>query len=288
MSAILTVGSRVGVVAPSHAWDPARYAAGLRWLEETGFDPVEVGLEVAPHRRYAADDAHRLGALIEALQRDDLDGVWALRGGSGVTRILRDVPWEALPSKPILGFSDLTPLLDAWAARGHVAVHGPVVHSLGITDAASLTHLRRLLAGEDVAPLRGQSLVAGEASGPLVGGNLALIAATCGTPFQLDADGALLVLEDIGEAPYKIERMLAQLRDSGVLDGIAGVVLGDFVACDPPAGAPWSLLDAFHEWLGDLGVPVLTDVPIGHGAANRAFVVRREGRIEDGRLWLGS
>lgn len=282
---LLPIGSRVGIVAPCHTWNAERYEAGRAWLEEVGYETVEFGLGPR-HRRYAGTDAHRTRALVEALSSEAIDGVWGLRGGSGVTRILHDIPWEDLPSKPIIGFSDLTPLLDRWAVQGHVAVHGPVVHSLSKTAPDSLDHLLTLLDGGELTPLQGDVLVPGEARGALRGGNLALVAATCGTDFQLDGEGAILVLEDIGEAPYKIERMLAQLRDSGVFDGLAGVALGEFAGCEPPRGASWTLREAFEEWFGALGIPVVADLPIGHGARNHAFVVGREARLSRGRLYL--
>ena len=165
-------------------------------------------------------------------------------------------------------------------------MHAPVVHSLVNTDADSLAHLAALLRGERIDPMVGRSLVDGSATGPLVGGNLAMIAASCGTPYALDARGCILVLEDIGEHPYRLERALAQLRDCGGLDGVIGVALGTFSDCGPPESATWSLDDIWREWFADRGVPVAMDLPIGHGAANRAFVVRRPATLTDGVLDL--
>jgi len=283
--ALIPDGGTIALVGPSHAWNPERYAAGRDWLEARGYTLIEVGLG-EPHRYYAADDPTRRRGLIDALTHPDVHAVWAIRGGSGVTRILAGLPLQDLPPKPILGFSDLTPLLHAWARRGGVAVHAPVVHSLGRTDAPSLDHLANLLAGEPTYPLTGQVLVQGSATGPLVGGNLALVAAACGTPYALDTQGAILVLEDVGEHPYRIERMLAQLRDAGVLAGVSGVALGGFTGCVPPDSATWTLRDIWQEWLGELGVPVVLDLPIGHGPANRAFVVGAPARLHQGVLEL--
>jgi muramoyltetrapeptide carboxypeptidase len=104
---------------------------------------------------------------------------------------------------------------------------------------------------------------AGSAEGRLIGGNLALLSATLGTPYQVDATGAILAIEDVGEPPYRLDRLLTQLRLAGVLEGVAGVALGSFAECEGDAGDP-GLLDVFADRLGDLGVPVLAGLPFGH------------------------
>ena len=284
---LLPPGASIAIVAPSHAFFEDRYQRGIEILEGWGYRTIEAEGLRRRHRYLAGDDDHRLDTLVSALTAPGIDAVWAARGGSGVTRLLSRIPWTALPSRTLIGFSDLTPLLDQLGWRGLPAVHGPVVHSLGSTDDASLEHLRALLAGEPLAALRGDPLVPGRAEGPLVGGNLCMIAATCGTPFQLDASGCVLVLEEIGEHPYKVDRMLQQLRDAGVLHGIRGVALGTFTGCEAPQGADYALRDVLLDQLGDLGVPVARDLPIGHGAENMAFIVRSQGLIDDGVLTLG-
>src|SRR5690606_25968521 len=211
--------------------------------------------------------------------------VWLARGGSGLTQLLGEVPWERVAPRPVLGFSDGVALAAGlWGRTEAIPIHAPVLHSLPITDAASTAHLFALLAGEATEPLSGVTLIPGAATGPLLGGNLCVLAALCGTPHQLHADGAILVLEDIGAAPYRLERALHQLIAAGVLDGVAGVALGTFVGCEPPPGAAWTLHDVFVEHLAPLGVPVIADLPIGHGEANRAFVWGATARIEDGTL----
>lgn len=275
--------ARIGLIAPSHRFFAEPYAAGQAWLASLGFQLVELGL-TEPHRYFAASDQQRLNALVEALSRPDLDAVWAIRGGSGVTRLLPAIPWDTLQPRPLIGFSDLTPLLDAWARLGHPAVHGPVVHSLGRTDPQSLAHLARLLTGQPVEPLVGRVFVEGRATGPLVGGNLCMLASTCGTKAQLDAAGAIVILEEIGEQPYKVDRMLEQLKQAGVFDGAVGIALGQFTRCTPPDGADWTLADVLREQLAPLNLPIVADLPIGHGARNHAFPVRAPGWIRGGRL----
>jgi len=162
-----------------------------------------------------------------------------------------------------------------------------VVHSLSSTDDASLRHLDDLLQGRPTAPLQGEAWVSGDASGPVVGGNLCLLAATCGSRFQVDTCGAILVIEEVNEPAYRVDRMLTQLRSAGLFDEIVGVAVGKMTSCDAPGDASWSVDDFLQDQLCDLDVPVLVDLPIGHGAANRAFLVREQGQIRGSSLVLG-
>lgn len=288
MAPLLQPGARVAVVAPSHAFFEDRYQQGIAWLKQRGYEIIEAPELRASHRYFAGTDDHRLASLVNAMTDPEIDAVWAARGGSGITRLLTRIPWTLLDHRPLLGFSDLTPLLDQLALRGLPAVHAPVVHSLGATSQASLAHLSALLDGAPTEPLRGETLVEGSCEGPVVGGNLCMIASTCGTPYQLDASGAILVLEEIGEQPYKVDRMLQQLVDAGIFRGVAGIALGGFTGCEAPESADWSLHEVFLEHLAHLDVPVLDSLPIGHGSANHAFIVRSHGAIADGALHLTS
>lgn len=280
---------RVAAVAPSHAYDPARLEAGLDVARGLGVDVHLVPDTLRPHRYFAAPDDHRLAQLVAALTDPGWDAVWMVRGGSGLTRLLPRIPWADLSPRPVIGFSDVVALhAGLWRHGLGPLVHGPVLHSLPTTDAASVRHLSALLHGEPLEPLSGETWAAGAAQGPLLGGNLCVLAALCGTPWQLSAAGAILVLEEIGEAPYRVDRSLQQLASAGVLDGVAGVALGTFTGCAPPEGAPWTLRDLVLEHLAPLGVPVLADLPIGHGVENRAFVWGRTARIDGGHLSLTS
>ncbi len=269
---LLAAGVPIAVVAPSHAYDPERLAAGIDLARAHGHDLHPFPGMLAPHRYFAASHAQRLAQLVEALTDPRWGAVWLARGGSGLTHLLDDIPWSRVGRKPVLGFSDAVALhAGLWRSTDAVIVHAPVLHSLSVTDADSVAHLFALLDGARTPPLRGEAWVAGEADGPLLGGNLCVLAALCGTPHQLDARDAILVLEDIGETPYRIERTLRQLIASGVLRDVAGVALGTFVGCAPPPEADWTLREAVLEHLAPLGVPVLGGLPIGHGPENRAF-----------------
>lgn len=288
MSRLLPTGARIAVIAPASRFASARLEEGLSVLRDWGYDPVVFDDVSQPERNLAAPDSVRLAHLVRAFQDPQYDAIWAIRGGYGVTRIIDDIPWDSLTAKPLLGFSDLTPLLDAATRHlGAPCLHAPVVHSLPSHDETSLAWLQALLSGHPRAPLSGEVWVKGTAKGPLVGGNLCMLASTCGTPSQLNARGCLLVLEDVGEPAYRIDRMLQQLASAGVLDGIAGVALGTFTGCAAPDGQGWDVDDVLRDHLTGFGVPVLAGLPIGHGAANHAFVVRSQGVIADGTLTIG-
>lgn len=287
MSALIAPGTPIAVVAPCGVHDPGRFQAGLEIARAAGHDLRPFPDLLRPHRYLASPDDQRLAQLREALTDPGYGAVWIARGGYGLTRLLDRLDLEGLPRKPVIGFSDVTALHTALHQAGlGPAIHGPVVHSLPVTDAASQAHLWDLLAGRSVEALVGEPWVGGEARGPLVGGNLCLLAAGCGTRYQLDARGAILVLEDVGEVPFRLDRMLQQLRSAGVLDGVVGVAFGRFVQCNPPDGATWTLRDVLLEAVADLGVPVVGELPIGHGAENRAFVVGSPARLSEGRLIL--
>jgi len=282
---MLSDGARIAVVAPSGAWDEGKLRAGMELLQAWGYRPELLPGATARWRYCAGDDATRLGDL-QAAFVGPWDAVWMARGGYGLLRLLPALPALGVPAVPFLGFSDGTALLNPLADLGGTAVHAPVLTSLGsISDAASREHLRRLLRGEPTEPLTGVTLVPGEARGPLRGGNLCTLAASCGTPWALRGRGAIVVLEDVGESAYKVDRMLTQLLHSGCLDGAVGVACGQFDGAAPASDAGYTLLDVLCERLGPLGVPVVADLPVGHGAANRAFRLA-PARLADGALCL--
>lgn len=296
----LRVGDTVAVVAPSMPVFRDQLDAGIAALRAAGFE-VRLGEHIhAVHGHLAGTDQQRLHDLNIALRDPTVRAVWAGRGGYGLTRILDGVDWDALADDPkvIVGFSDVTALhVAAWKRLRLVTVHGQFAGRFhlvaGYPDAHR--HLVDLLTGAlrpGPLPTLGsepRTVVAGSAEGPLVGGNLAVLASMVGTPHQLDAAGAIVLLEDVNEPPYKLDRALTQLREAGVLDGVAGIMLGEWVACDPPEGR-WSATaeETAAERLGDLGVPVLAGLPVGH--VNRHLALPHGARVrldgDAGRLHL--
>ncbi len=275
--------SRIGLVAPSGPLlEPDDLSRAIELCRALGLVPM-AGAHVTDVRGYLAgsDDA-RLADLNAAIEDPDLDAIWCLRGGYGVTRILDRVNYEALGAHPkiVLGYSDITALLLAVHARtGLVTFHGPVARH-GLTE-FSRRHLVRMTfdparAGELALPEppagvlvprspRVVTVVEGAAEGPLIGGNLSLLHCLVGTPYLPSMEGAVLFLEDVGEALYAIDRILSHLRLAGLLSGVAGVAIGHFTdlrrgAADGALGLETVLRDYFVP----LGIPVVHGLPIGH------------------------
>jgi muramoyltetrapeptide carboxypeptidase len=263
-------GARVALVAPA---GPLRnedeLAASIEHARDFGWEPVP-GPNVLARRGYlAGTDEQRASDLNAALRDDSIDGVWCVRGGYGAMRILSAIDYDALlrRPKPLIGYSDVTALHAAIGARaGVVSYHGP-------TARASLTAFTRdSLARATVdrrdpcgTATRAATLRGGRAEGRLVGGNLALLASLVGTPYAPDYTDAILVLEDVGETTYRIDRMLRQLELSGALGKVAGIAFGQFTEGsdrDDPASLP--LDDVLAEAADAAGVPAVAGIPLGH------------------------
>ena len=266
----LGAGARVALVAPAGPLrglaDVERAIANVRAL---GWDPV-----VAPHalRRegyFAGSDDERLSDLNAALADPDIDAIWCLRGGYGCMRLLERLDVDAMRRRPrtLLGFSDVTALHAALGAgAGLVTMHGPVARN-PLTPFSRASLERALVAGADpcgVAP-DARVLRGGRARGRLTGGNLALVAALAGTPWAPGLRDAILVLEDVHEAVYRVDRMLMQLHLAGMLDGVRGIAFGYCTDCPEESddGAR-RLDDVLAEHAVRLGVPCLSGIPMGH------------------------
>ena len=276
-------GSRVALVAPAGPLlerdDITRAEELCRALD---YEPV-----VGPHAygRYgylAGTDADRLADLNEALRDPEVDAIWCLRGGFGVTRIIDAVDFGALARrpKPVIGFSDITALL-AGVTRmaGLVAFHAPVARSP--MPPFSRLHFERVLtcaepAGvlEPIPPPGGVlvpreprvvTLQDGVAEGRLAGGNLSLIQCLIGTPWFPDLDGSILLLEDVNEDLYRVDRMFAHLRAVGALSHLAGVAIGRFTELKRTAeGGAFGFDELLTQYLSPLGIPVALGLPFGH------------------------
>lgn len=282
----LQPGARVGVFSPSGAYDPQRLEAGIAWLEGAGYRVVRAPNLGRTHRYLAGTDRQRQDDLAWALQSPDVDAAWMARGGYGLARICQPLP-SPLDDRPVIGFSDGTALHAALWKEGRAGVHGPVLHSTtDHADQASRDRALRCLRGQAEADWTGESWIPGSAQGPLVGGNLCMLASIAGTPLQPDLRGCILLLEEIAEPPYKLDRMLHQLAASGTLDGIVGVALGEFVGTRTPEH--WTLRELLTELLEPLDVPVLSGLPVGHGAANHAFVWGQPATLEGDSLRLSA
>jgi len=214
----------------------------------------------------AGDDERRAAELLRALADDSIDAVVCARGGYGSTRILPRIPVDSVRSanKMVVGFSDVTALHALWTRAGVRSLHGPMVAGLGRGTDAGAMRWYEALEGAVPAPLYGLERVAGgSARGVLVGGNLAVLSALVGTAYAPPLDGAVLFLEDVGERPYRVDRMLTQLRHAGWFDRACAVALGAFTG-GPPGPDGTTTEDVLRERLAELGVPVVAGVPSGH------------------------
>lgn len=247
-----------------------------------GFEPVLGRSARANHLGYlAGTDDQRLADLQHAMGDPSIDAIWALRGGYGTMRLLQRLDFAPLARTPraFIGFSDNTALHLAIGAAGVVSFHGP--HAGGdATELSERTLLRVLTRAEPAGVLevpadRPPVVIAdGRAEGPLVGGNLALLAAMCGTRTPPVARDAILFVEDIGEDAYRLDRAWTQLLLAGALDGVAGVVFGRFTNC---SGA---LHDLFAAMVEPLGVPAVAELPIGHEDDNWTLPLGVRARLD--------
>jgi muramoyltetrapeptide carboxypeptidase len=269
---MLKPGARIAVIAPSGQFEPYRVEKGMNVLREWGYKPKYLPGALARWRYFASDEDSRAQDLQDALS-GEWDAAWMARGGYGAGPLLPRLDLSRVSrAVPFLGFSDGTALLNPLADHGNPAIHAPVLHSLTEpADAPSRERLRKLLAGEPLDPVKGESLVPGDTEGPLRGGNLSVLASLCGTAWQFKAAGKIVFLEDTNEPAYRVDRLLCQLLMSGALQGARGFVLGEFVNCDVPEKAKYTLQDVILDLLKPLDVPILGKVPIGHGPSNHCF-----------------
>ncbi len=284
----LRAGDTVALFSPSsHSGEegPRLQRAGREILEGWGLRPLPQG-EAAPSHLYLAGSDAARAREFESLYCDPgVNGLFATRGGYGAARMLPHLDTgriRAAGPKPVVGMSDVCALFTfLHQTAGVAAIHGPCLAGPG--DRASphwennLEELRGILFGEILQPvypcryLNTGSAPAPEVSGPLLGGNLAVLAASLGTPWAIDTRGGILFLEDVNEAPYRIDRYLNQLRQAGRLDSLAGVVFGQLIDCE--GSQPGTLEQVLMDYFRDAPYPAAMGLEAGHGQVNRTLVL---------------
>jgi muramoyltetrapeptide carboxypeptidase len=261
---------RVAVIAPASSFERSDFEAGVALLG-TRYR-TEYGAGLFERQRYlAGSDARRLAELSSALADPGIRAVFCVRGGYGATRLLAQLGARAPEGaqKPLVGFSDITALHLWLQSHGRISIHGPVLTQLQRLSRTTCTRLFDLLeSGQPAPPLSGTSTyVRGSAEGPLLGGNLSVFSRLLGTSFMPPLDGAVLLLEDQGERPYRLDRMWTHLQIAGVFARVRGIVLGSFTACEE-RDASYTSTEVLRELAQSTGVPCAAGFPIGHGDAN--------------------
>lgn len=283
----LQPGDLLQVIAPSGSLrEMEAYTQGLEVWRSQGYR-LEIP-ELQSWGYLAGTDQVRRQQLRAAWENPEVRGILCVRGGYGTARILEDWQWSPLATpKWLIGFSDVTNLLWSLYQQGIGSMHGAVLTTLGTEPQWSIDRLFALLQGKTGAALQGTGWGGGRVTGQLLPGNLTVATHLLGTPWQPDFTGVILALEDVTEAPYRIDRYLTQWRTSGALQLIKGIAIGRFSRCDPPdldtqnpshkpSHKPsWTVEEVLVDRLGDLGIPIVSELPFGHDGENAALPVGR-------------
>lgn len=281
----LQPGDLVQVVAPSGGLKefPA-FEKGLEIWRSRGYN-MQLGSHWDAREGYlAGTDQQRRQALLEAWENPHCKAIVCARGGYGTTRLLENWQWNSVSPKWLIGFSDITALLWNLAKTGISGLHAPVLTTLPSEPDWSIQRLFDYLEGHPLLPLKGQGWGGGQATGVLLPANLTVATHLLATPLHPPLDGVILALEDTGEAPYRVDRMLTHWRLMGALKGVRGIALGRFSQCDlPPSSLSWTVDEVLRDRLGDLNIPIVSDLPFGHDGENAALPVGVEVTIDGDR-----
>jgi muramoyltetrapeptide carboxypeptidase len=284
----LKIGDTVSIVAPA---GPIELRDGLErgiaTLREMGF-VVRFDERIFQSSRYlAGEDSARAEELMRSFEDTSAKAIIALRGGYGCARLIPHLMEKRLRQYPkiFMGFSDLTTLHLFFRRRfGWITIHGPMAASPALGNMADdqKKHLLSLWTDPEYRPILSfpqlETWIPGVAEGTLIGGCLSIIAASIGTPYEIRTEGKILFLEDQGEPPYRLDRMLTHLLLSGKLQTLAGLLLGDFQDCEPTQGN-YTAVETLRDILTRLNVPTIANFPAGHGEDNWAIPLGAKVRI---------
>ena len=234
----------------------------------------------------AGTDESRCSQLVAAINNENCRGILCSRGGYGATRILEN--WQGINNyssstpKWLIGFSDVTALLWTFSKMGFLCIHGPLLATLSAEPEWSIQRLFDLVEGRPLAPIKGNGWGGGQAKGYLMPANLTVAGHLLGTKYQPDLSGTILALEDVNEAPYRIDRMLTQWRMAGLLEQVKGIALGRFSQCSPGAvnHTEFTVEEVLRDRLGDLNIPIVSELPFGHNSPNAALPVGMEANLD--------
>lgn len=265
-------GDRVALVAPASSFPHEELAAGVAELKRLGFEPVYDDTIFEKDRFVAGSVETRVNAITRAWQDDSIAALIAMRGGYGSAQLLPFLDPDLLVDgrKALIGYSDITALLGLYLRHGVMAIHGPMIDrrlSKGPSAYDEESFRKVLMNAEPAGTFAPDQLTAfhkGSATGMLVGGTLTQLMASMGTPFEFDPPGGcVLFLEDIGERPYRIHRLLTQAAQAGIFVNVSAIVFGEFPGCDEPGGDP-AIKDVLRDFTAEFRGPVLFNFPSGH------------------------
>jgi len=283
----LSRGARIGIVNPAYWLEPERQKRAVSVFENLGYELV-LGKSTTLRQDIYAGAPEDRAADINAMFADaSIDAIVCARGGYGGNRVWPLLDYEAIRANPkiFVGFSDTTGMLTSIAQRtGLVTFHGPMLTTYGKqTIDYNLETFQNILSGQSNVEIRSpeacraRTLNPGQARGPLWGGNLTLVNTRLGTPEQIDTKGAILFLEDVGEDLYKFDRMMVHLRESGSLDHIRGLIVGEMLEMsdtEVPFGKNTD--EIVMDVCGDLDIPIVSNFPCGHGDYQATLPVAHE------------
>jgi muramoyltetrapeptide carboxypeptidase len=263
-------GDTIGIVAPAGPFDLQTFFRGVRMIEDLGFKTfIPPGL-FEKHRYLAGSDKHRVQLVNQLFADKSIDAIICARGGYGSMRILPMLDYGLIKNNPkiFIGFSDITILLSVLFKRCNlVTFHGPVVTSLADASEETKLSLFRNVTSDSSLEIRlagGRTIKPGVAVGQVCGGNLTMLCHLVGTPFAPDFKNKILFLEDRGEAPYRIDRMLIHMALGGCFKGLSGIILGAFEKCGPIEDVIKIIVELFEKY----PVPILAGLDAGHGSHN--------------------
>lgn len=274
----LREGDRIGLISPASYANEDKIQKAISNLESLGLRVVEGKYLREENGFMAGSDSERVEDIHTMFRREDINGIWCVRGGYGTTRILDMLDYDLIRTHPkvFVGYSDITALHQAiFTQAGLVTFHGPVASSV-FSDYSMESIRKALFASDylyDTLPIAipGEKeesfkvLQPGKATGRLLGGNLSLLSALCGTRYMPDLAGKIVFIEDVGEASYRIDRMLVQLIQAANLKNAAGIIFGNFTNCGPETGSSdQTVSQVIYDHFGSLDIPVVTGYSIGH------------------------
>lgn len=274
----LKIGDTVGLIAPGSFITEKELEEAVTNIRSLGLKPYYTDNILAKEGYLAGTDKQRAEDLNRMFANPKVKALWAVRGGYGCVRILDMLDYSSIRRNPkiVIGYSDITVLLyGIFSQTGLIGFHGPV--AISTFDEFSVAYLKSILFGDSTgvkliqSPVAADSTVirSGKATGRLVGGNLSLVVSLIGTKYDVETKGKIIFLEEIGEEPYRIDRMLTQMIQAGKFNGAAGIALGNFRKCeikknDPEFDSSFSLSEVLFDRLFDLGIPVIYGLSFGH------------------------